>query len=492
MKNKILILMSILTLALLTACNDSTVTLGLSSDFTVICAEEPSVYVKNISESLTESLSSVASENGNVTKILLGDTGREESVALKETFSEETNYKISYDGNAVVIVARSDLQLEYASRRFMNLIDSDGEIVMNSSEIESTISESKGLIGFFDDNYVQFSWENADLSSVAQGAGCPRVIMLDDGVLVAGIETPDGMKALRSYDNGKTWSEPVTSSFYPEGMTCFSVNLFKDGESLYFAYCVMDPVNTEKGFYSSLRVSVSFDGGQTWEPHSTIVESYNTTSDRYGYWEPYLCILNGEMVVFYSNDSRKDTQYQNIEYRVWNGESWGDPVVVSSGDKHEGRDGMPVVTQLSDGTYVCVIESTVHRDDGFPFIVQMFYSKDGKTWTEPMDIYIPTTYGSKAAAPVVLELPNGQIVVAFQTDEDATVKGDGTSVMKTIISDGTPVYELTAENFSPSENVFGTPDGQSSIWNGLYYNNGYLYASSGTWNGIELKVLNID
>ena len=40
MKNKILILMSILTLALLTACSDSTVTLEDSSDFAVICAED--------------------------------------------------------------------------------------------------------------------------------------------------------------------------------------------------------------------------------------------------------------------------------------------------------------------------------------------------------------------------------------------------------------------------------------------------------------------
>lgn len=490
MKTKILFLMFVLILTLFCGCSNSALVFELSSDIEIVCAEEESTYVQNISADLNDFVSSIKDESGTVKELILGDSGREESVALKETFTDDTNYKISYDGDKVVIVAKSDLQLEYAVRRFLNLVNRNGEIVMNTPEIESTISESEGLANFFDDNYVQFSWEDADASLICAGCTSPRVHMLDDGVLVAGFESPLGIQTARSYDNGKTWQENTIASFYPD-IQCANVNFFQDGESLYISYRAVDNVNRENGFYTSLRVSVSTDGGKTWSEHSTIVESNDISSNAHGYWEPFLGILNGKLVAFYANDSRRDTNYQFIEYRTWNGETWENPVIVSNGDDHSSRDGMPAWTQLRDGTYVLMIESTIYSDEDHPFILQMLYSKDGINWSEPKDIYYPTTKGSKAAGPGIVELPNGQLVISFQTDEDATVKGDSTSVMKTIISDGTSVYDLTHENFSESKNIFGTPDGESSLWTGIYYHDGYLYATAGTWSGAELKVINI-
>lgn len=101
------------------------------------------------------------------------------------------------------------------------------------------------------------------------------------------------------------------------------------------------------------------------------------------------------------------------------------------------------------------------------------------------------TAGSKAGAPGIAELPTGQLVISFQTDEDASTKGDSTSVMKTVISDGTEYRKLGTSNFSASDNVFGTPDGESSVWTGIWYCDGYLYAAAGTSSGSQLNVIQI-
>ena len=61
--------------------------------------------------------------------------------------------------------------------------------------------------------------------------------------------------------------------------------------------------------------------------------------------------------------------------------------------------------------------------------------------------------------------------------------------MKTILSDGTSVRELKRENFTKSDNVFGTPDGESSCWTGIFYDDGTLYATAGTKQGSMMKTI---
>ena len=47
------------------------------------------------------------------------------------------------------------------------------------------------------------------------------------------------------------------------------------------------------------------------------------------------------------------------------------------------------------------------------------------------------------------------------------------------------------DKFSPPDNIFQTPNGGCSIWTGLHYNNGWLYAAAGgssaTQTGALLK-----
>ena len=63
--------------------------------------------------------------------------------------------------------------------------------------------------------------------------------------------------------------------------------------------------------------------------------------------------------------------------------------------------------------------------------------------------------------------------------------------MKIMFSDGTAIKELDKMHFSTPENIFGTPDGESSVWSGIFYRDGVIYASAGTKNGSSLKVAEI-
>ena len=227
--------------------------------------------------------------------------------------------------------------------------------------------------------------------------------------------------------------------------------------------------------YTSLNVNVSNDEGLSWKYHSKIIENtMSSKRENRGYWEPYLGLINNNLTVFYANDS-KSSNWQNIESLTWNGSSWTNKQIISNGKSHNSRDGMPVWTRLSNGTYALVMESSKYRRN-HPFVIQLLTSKDGVKWSNPKDIYIPNSKGSKASAPGLVELPNGQLVVSFQTDEDSNKKGDIYSICKTIYSDGTNIELVTKNNFSKSETVFTTTSG---MWPAIHYNNNWLYVAGG-------------
>ncbi|MBO7404443.1 MAG: hypothetical protein J6V24_05740, partial [Clostridia bacterium] len=224
-------------------------------------------------------------------------------------------------------------------------------------------------------------------------------------------------------------------------------------------------------------------------PHSVIAEYTEPDGGFRGVWEPCLGMLNGVLTCFYANDSTSVTPQQNIEYKRWNGAEWTDRTVVCDGVKHDSRDGMPVWIPLKAGGYALVIESTSRRNGPgrHPFVIQLLISPDGVTWSDPVDIFLPCTDGSKAGAPWIAELDDGRLTVSFQTDEDSETKGDRMSVMKTMLSDGSPARELTVGKFTPAETVFDVPEGTGALWAAVYTDGRELFASAGTADGAVMK-----
>ena len=328
-------------------------------------------------------------------------------------------------------------------------------------------------------------WNTIPQTVIRPHAASPRVCRLRSGTLIAAAETGEGIRVFSTDNDGLTWRDAGPGSFTPE-LSCANPEFFElpDGEVL-LAHRAIG--KREDGFYTSIRVNVG--DGVTFRPHSVVTEYTEADGGFRGVWEPCLGMLDGVLTCFYANDSTSVTPQQNIEYLQWDGKAWGNRTVVCDGVKHDSRDGMPVWIPLSSGGYALVIESTHLRNGAgrHPFVIQLLYSRDGREWTEPADVFIPSTEGSKAGAPWIAELLDGRLVVSLQTDEDRAVKGDRTSVMKTVISDGTPADRLDASHFSAAETVFDVPEDAGALWTAVYTDGRELFASAGTPDGAVLK-----
>ena len=63
--------------------------------------------------------------------------------------------------------------------------------------------------------------------------------------------------------------------------------------------------------------------------------------------------------------------------------------------------------------------------------------------------------------------------------------------MKFIVSNGDDIHKITKGSFTEAENIFGTPDGEGSVWTGVYFDGDYLYASAGTVRGSSVKFVKV-
>ncbi len=332
------------------------------------------------------------------------------------------------------------------------------------------------------------SWEETSRGVFLGGGAYPRMYQLADGTLLCGFDAPMGrnnacIAVARSEDGGKSWSYPEVAA-EKAGYDCANANFIQlENGDILLAYRAIKGgvVLTD----AKLLCSISHDNGKTWELHSTIVETYSVG----GVWEPHFIMIEDKVAVFYANDSYTamgGTGYQNIEFKLLEGDIWGETHIASNGNETKSRDGMPVVDRLSDGRYVMVVEANAFPD--YVFVVQMKFSPDGLDWSEPLQtIYVPSKKGEgkKAGAPYICVLPGDMLVVSFQTDEDSTDCGDHVSVMKIITS--TDLGKTWSEPFAP----FEIPEGKAAIWNGMYWANDQLFALTSTnhpMNGIYARV----
>ena len=161
--------------------------------------------------------------------------------------------------------------------------------------------------------------------------------------------------------------------------------------------------------------------------------------------------------------------------------------------KRISRDGMPVINRMKNCKYVLVFEGTYrdrryplltgdHLDEYHSFEILLSYSNDGIVWSNPVEIYTSHYNLSKASAPYVVSTDTNQLIISFQTDEDALpngYRGDMNSIMKVMISKpNIDVKDINKDSFYALCNNNNSPINGTSIWNGMMIFNNILFTFS--------------
>lgn len=197
-------------------------------------------------------------------------------------------------------------------------------------------------------------------------------------------------------------------------------------------------------YYASICYQILDKETGVWGDVQVMVESHNnkpvlSEDSDYGLWEPDPVYIGDELFCYYADTyTPNNLSEQHIMYCVYDEATgkFGAPQIAQNGTNHKSRDGMSVVTKLSDGTYAMVFESTRTAKDDYTdihnyttFVIKMSFSKDGRNWTDPVIVAKPepvyqsaTTSDEYAvcASPYVVTLPDGRLAVSYQTTDRYT------------------------------------------------------------------------
>lgn len=272
---------------------------------------------------------------------------------------------------------------------------------------------------------------------VLVGGGWPRFAKVN-GALLLGTDG-DPLELRDSFDNGSTWSGPRTLVRDPAAVkdlgNVFPLQL-KNGEVLAAVRHHNPPIYRLQVFASGTS-----SGQGPWSLRSELeVASMANGQGEIGVWEPFLLeASDGSLHIYYAkevpgknpNGTTNDDQVLLMRRSFDRGFTWSAPILVASAQGR--RDGMPVVTTLTDGSLLAVFESL-----GANATIDSVRSYDnGRTWTERTTVY--SRAGYYVGAPYVTTLGNGELQVVFQ---EAPVNTDGQNQIRAL---GSLTAQATAE-----------------------------------------------
>lgn len=281
----------------------------------------------------------------------------------------------------------------------------------------------------------------------------------------------------KSYDNGKTWSEPVTIYNILNAFHGCKYHRICNPEMtrLQNGWIILTVVangNPEGNSNSKVLACISKDGGETWG--DPIIVGRGRT------WEPQVVQLpNGELELLVSSeatwwDTQRDNMFQEIlsTRSTDNGQTW--TTYKRASYKHGARDGMPVAVVMQGNKGVMFVEESVNGNIA-PSLVHR--PLDGEWDTAPWDEVNDdnrwhTSLNRYAGAPYMIQLPTGEFLIMAHTNQTGAVWQ--TNRPQVIMADN------TGHNFKYSRLPLSgnTP---LAAGTGAYYNSFFLYDNDTVW-----------
>ncbi len=314
-------------------------------------------------------------------------------------------------------------------------------------------------------------WDVDSKVTIFERGNYARMIELQDGRLLCAAES-DGICISFSSNKGETWSEPRCIVQTPEKFFLAVPDLvqLKDG-SILLGYNPRprEPYSEDRLF--GIRAVRSVDNGETWSEPISIFDAKHLFID--GCWEPsFLELPSGEVQCYFANEDEytySEEQCISMCRSFDKGVSWSDPVKVSF--RSNSRDGMPVPVLLKDQSEIAVII----EDNGWPgrgnFAATTVRCSLADNWNgtyvdsvslqRNMIFETIPEIGVVSAAPYLRVLPNGETVASYQGNEGRNA--DDLQYFDMFVEVG----DQQARNFKARTTPFALDLDHHSIWNSL-------------------------
>lgn len=277
-----------------------------------------------------------------------------------------------------------------------------------------------------------------------------QLALADGSILIPGRKDGPGARLVCfvSRDEGKSWAESGVIATDPERRTDIGDGNIVQGSNGELLAVFRHNHHGEKPDYA-VEVSVSRDGGKTWEPHSTVATSRpeQKTPSR-GLWSPLLFVTEkGDVQCYYDDEDtpfRKGFRgHQWLTMKTYSArkKQWERPITVARAHdpKLLSRDGMAAVAELKKGQLLCAFESVQTAAPHAGVIRKVISEDGGRTWSwskrEREVLYEPRDTRYHAFCPSLAKLPDGGLIALFATNEDRADPGVS----------GTPARELSLD-----------------------------------------------
>lgn len=304
-------------------------------------------------------------------------------------------------------------------------------------------------------------------SAETKYAGYARMIQLSDKSLLSVYETDGNIVAVKSSDQGATWSAPVTIALKSDGTNRAVPDILELNDHTLLVCYNGRPYLTDPSRKFNIQTKRSTDGGSTWTDERLLYEAGYQFEN--GCWEPSAVQLpSGEIQLFFANEgSYLQSAEQNISLlrSADNGLSWTKSPEIAS-FRPGSRDGMPVPLLLNNGKDLVFAIEDNGNGNFKPYTIR---NSIAENWAKTVgsddknrDYALAEKIGSEiyAGAPYLRQLKTGETILSYQGTEGRINKMEFAD-MKVLVGNS------SAKNFSHKSTPFIIPGDKSCLWNSL-------------------------
>lgn len=313
-------------------------------------------------------------------------------------------------------------------------------------------------------------WDLSSKKEIFSSGNYARIIELQDGRLLA-VAEGGGINIAWSSNKGTTWSAPekivTNGNMLPNAVP--DVVQLADG-TIVVGYNPRPSTPYSEDRHFGIRAVRSTDNGKTWSNPIFIYDASHNGAD--GCWEPcFLQLPSGELQCYFANEfpfQRSNEQEISMCRSFDGGQTWGEAQRICY--RAGSRDGMPVPILTDNNEIVVIVE-----DNGWPgrnlfraTTVRCPLEENWSQWVNASSDRRNMIFAKEedktyvSAAPYLRKLNGGETIASWQGDRGER-NGKGENYYEMCVAVG----DADARNFRAVTAPFGLDVNSHGLWNSV-------------------------